>query len=180
MARPVLWKEPHILSLAKEAAAEQTALPMRGGFDPQAPITLSTCPACGSKQHSSPTPTAAPFPWLSVAWYDTLFSPKRKAGSVRGRELSLSSAPQVLMLRRCLTWLRATWVAKVLPLDQNVVFHQLVGYVVAALATVHTGAHVGNFGECRASALPWVLTPLHYKYSSERRHASHGGAGALV
>ncbi|XP_006035482.1 NADPH oxidase 5 [Alligator sinensis] len=51
----------------------------------------------------------------------------------------------VLMLRRCLTWLRATWVAKVLPLDQNVVFHQLVGYVVAALATVHTGAHVGNF-----------------------------------
>ncbi|XP_074862683.1 NADPH oxidase 5 [Carettochelys insculpta] len=51
----------------------------------------------------------------------------------------------VLMLRRCLTWLRATWVAKVVPLDQNVIFHQYVGYVVAALTVVHTGAHVVNF-----------------------------------
>ncbi|NWQ93954.1 NOX5 oxidase, partial [Burhinus bistriatus] len=51
----------------------------------------------------------------------------------------------VLMLRRCLTWLRATPVAKVLPLDQHVIFHQLVGYVVLALAAVHTGAHVANF-----------------------------------
>ncbi|NXW37127.1 NOX5 oxidase, partial [Phaetusa simplex] len=51
----------------------------------------------------------------------------------------------VLMLRRCLTWLRATPIAKVLPLDQHVVFHQLVGYVVLALAAVHTGAHVANF-----------------------------------
>ncbi|KAL8197383.1 UNVERIFIED_CONTAM: hypothetical protein K2H54_022614 [Gekko kuhli] len=51
----------------------------------------------------------------------------------------------VLMLRRCLTWLRATWAARVLPLDQNVVLHQLVGYVVVALTAVHTGAHVANF-----------------------------------
>ncbi|KAM7103524.1 NADPH oxidase 5-like [Ciconia maguari] len=51
----------------------------------------------------------------------------------------------VLMLRRCLTWLRVTPIAKVLPLDQHVVFHQLVGYVVLALAAVHTGAHVANF-----------------------------------
>ncbi|XP_061303456.1 NADPH oxidase 5 [Pezoporus flaviventris] len=51
----------------------------------------------------------------------------------------------VLMLRRCLTWLRATPVAKVLPLDQHVLFHQLVGYVVLALAAAHTGAHVANF-----------------------------------
>ncbi|NXW62262.1 NOX5 oxidase, partial [Eurystomus gularis] len=51
----------------------------------------------------------------------------------------------VLMLRRCLTWLRATPIALVLPLDQHVVFHQLVGYVVLALAAVHTGAHIANF-----------------------------------
>lgn len=55
--------------------------------------------------------------------------------------------PEVLMLRRCLTWLRATPVAKVLPLDQHVVFHQLVGYVVLALAAVHTGAHIANFSK---------------------------------
>uniref|UniRef100_A0A8C8AA74 NADPH oxidase 5 n=1 Tax=Otus sunia TaxID=257818 RepID=A0A8C8AA74_9STRI len=51
----------------------------------------------------------------------------------------------VLMLRRCLTWLRATPIAKVLPLDQHIVFHQLVGYVVLVLAAVHTGAHIANF-----------------------------------
>ncbi|XP_036180906.1 NADPH oxidase 5 [Myotis myotis] len=51
----------------------------------------------------------------------------------------------VLMLRRCLTWLRATWLAQVLPLDQNIQFHQLMGYVVAGLSLVHTVAHVVNF-----------------------------------
>lgn len=51
------------------------------------------------------------------------------------------------MLRRGLTWLRATWLAQVLPLDQNIQFHQLMGYVVVALSLVHTVAHVVNFGE---------------------------------
>ncbi|NXH09561.1 NOX5 oxidase, partial [Bucco capensis] len=51
----------------------------------------------------------------------------------------------VLMLRRCLTWLRATSMAKFLPLDQHVVFHQLVGYVVLVLGALHTGAHIANF-----------------------------------
>ncbi|NXT17600.1 NOX5 oxidase, partial [Syrrhaptes paradoxus] len=51
----------------------------------------------------------------------------------------------VPMLRRCVTRLRATPVAKVLPLDQHVLFHQLLGYVVLALAAAHTGAHVANF-----------------------------------
>ncbi|EFB19538.1 hypothetical protein PANDA_009435, partial [Ailuropoda melanoleuca] len=52
----------------------------------------------------------------------------------------------VLMLRRGLTWLRATWLAQVLPLDQNIHFHQLMGYVVA-LSLVHTVAHVVNLIE---------------------------------
>lgn len=54
---------------------------------------------------------------------------------------------QVLMLRRCLSWLRATPVAQVLPLDHSVGLHQLVGYVVLALGAVHTGAHVANFSK---------------------------------
>ncbi|KAM6257015.1 NADPH oxidase 5-like [Porphyrio hochstetteri] len=51
----------------------------------------------------------------------------------------------VLMLRRCLTWLRATPMAPVLPLDQHVALHQLVGWVVVALAAAHTGAHVAHY-----------------------------------
>ncbi|MBN3279235.1 NOX5 oxidase, partial [Polyodon spathula] len=51
----------------------------------------------------------------------------------------------ILMLRRCLTWLRATWVVRVFPLDQYVILHQLVGYAMFGLTVVHTGAHIINF-----------------------------------
>uniref|UniRef100_A0A673MPY0 NADPH oxidase 5-like n=1 Tax=Sinocyclocheilus rhinocerous TaxID=307959 RepID=A0A673MPY0_9TELE len=51
----------------------------------------------------------------------------------------------VLMLRRCLTWLRATWVVRVFPLDQNILLHQIVGYAVLIFTIGHTGAHVMNF-----------------------------------
>ncbi|XP_036391561.1 NADPH oxidase 5 [Megalops cyprinoides] len=51
----------------------------------------------------------------------------------------------VLMLRRCLTWLRATWVVRVLPLDQNILLHQIVGYAIFSFTLLHTTAHVFNF-----------------------------------
>ncbi|XP_066557302.1 NADPH oxidase 5 [Amia ocellicauda] len=51
----------------------------------------------------------------------------------------------VLMLRRCLTWLRATWVVRILPLDQNVLLHQLVGYTIFGFTLGHTVAHIINF-----------------------------------
>lgn len=50
------------------------------------------------------------------------------------------------MLRRCLTWLRATWVVRVLPLDQNILLHQIVGYAILGYTLVHTTAHIFNFG----------------------------------
>ncbi|XP_068580049.1 NADPH oxidase 5 [Cebidichthys violaceus] len=51
----------------------------------------------------------------------------------------------VLMLRRFLTWLRATWVVRVFPLDQNILLHQIVGYAILCYTLVHTTAHVFNF-----------------------------------
>ncbi|XP_075884665.1 NADPH oxidase 5 [Nelusetta ayraudi] len=51
----------------------------------------------------------------------------------------------VLMLRRFLTWLRATWVVRVLPLDQNILLHQIVGYAILGFTLVHTTAHIFNF-----------------------------------
>ncbi|XP_061138268.1 NADPH oxidase 5-like isoform X1 [Syngnathus typhle] len=53
----------------------------------------------------------------------------------------------VLMLRRCLTWLRATWVVRVLPLDQNILLHQIVGYAIVGYTLVHTTAHIFNFAQ---------------------------------
>uniref|UniRef100_A0A8B9HN90 NADPH oxidase, EF-hand calcium binding domain 5 n=1 Tax=Astyanax mexicanus TaxID=7994 RepID=A0A8B9HN90_ASTMX len=51
----------------------------------------------------------------------------------------------VLMLRRCLTWLRATWIVRILPLDQNILLHQMVGYAIVIFTVAHTMAHVMNF-----------------------------------
>ncbi|XP_069580479.1 NADPH oxidase 5 [Brachyistius frenatus] len=51
----------------------------------------------------------------------------------------------VLMLRRFLTWLRATWVVRVFPLDQNILLHQIVGYAILCYTLVHTTAHILNF-----------------------------------
>ncbi|TNN00643.1 hypothetical protein fugu_011889 [Takifugu bimaculatus] len=49
----------------------------------------------------------------------------------------------VLMLRRCLTWLRATWVVRVLPLDQNILLHQIVGYAILFYtAAAHQRPHL--------------------------------------
>ncbi|XP_025774967.1 NADPH oxidase 5 [Puma concolor] len=68
---------------------------------------------------------------------------------------------QVLMLRRCLTWLRATWLAQVLPLDQNIQFHQLMGWVVVGLSLVHTVAHVANFAlQAQSGASPFRFWEL--------------------
>lgn len=51
------------------------------------------------------------------------------------------------MLRRCLTRLRATAAGRALPLERCVSLHQLLGSAVLALAVLHTGAHVANFGK---------------------------------
>ncbi|CAH2274538.1 NADPH oxidase 5 [Pelobates cultripes] len=51
----------------------------------------------------------------------------------------------VLMLRRCLTRLRATCAVRFLPLDQNVYLHELVGYNIFVQTVIHTAAHVINF-----------------------------------
>ncbi|XP_052503144.1 LOW QUALITY PROTEIN: NADPH oxidase 5 [Budorcas taxicolor] len=67
----------------------------------------------------------------------------------------------VLMLRRCLTWLRATWLAQVLPLDRNIQFHQLMGYMVVGLSLVHTVAHVVNFAlQAQSEASPFRFWEL--------------------
>uniref|UniRef100_A0A2K6BYA7 NADPH oxidase 5 n=1 Tax=Macaca nemestrina TaxID=9545 RepID=A0A2K6BYA7_MACNE len=74
---------------------------------------------------------------------------------------STCSSIAVLMLRRCLTWLRATWLAQVLPLDQNIQFHQLMGYVVVGLSLVHTVAHIVNFAlQAQAEASPFQFWEL--------------------
>ncbi|MDH3601044.1 MAG: ferric reductase-like transmembrane domain-containing protein, partial [Candidatus Tectomicrobia bacterium] len=49
------------------------------------------------------------------------------------------------MLRQWLTWLRQTVVNNILPLDESIEFHKLVGHVMFGFSLVHTGAHVLNY-----------------------------------
>ena len=53
----------------------------------------------------------------------------------------------VLMLRRLLTWLRSTRAAHILPLDQSIMLHKMVGIVIFIQSMVHTIAHVVNIGK---------------------------------
>ncbi|NWW35622.1 NOX5 oxidase, partial [Panurus biarmicus] len=64
-----------------------------------------------------------------------------------GQSLNLNCALlAALMLRRSLTWLRSTPLAELFPLELHVRGHELVGYLVLALAAAHTGAHLAHAG----------------------------------
>lgn len=50
----------------------------------------------------------------------------------------------VLMLRKSLTYLRMTKIGNLLPIDQHILFHKMVGIMIAFYSAVHTIAHLGN------------------------------------
>lgn len=49
------------------------------------------------------------------------------------------------MMRRFLGWLRRTKAARLIPIDEAVDFHRLVGHAMFGFALVHTAAHLGNY-----------------------------------
>ena len=53
----------------------------------------------------------------------------------------------VLVLRHCITMLRNLGLASVLPLDNNIYFHKLVGRLIFVQAWIHATMHLLNFGE---------------------------------
>jgi predicted ferric reductase/Ca2+-binding EF-hand superfamily protein len=66
----------------------------------------------------------------------------------------------VPMLRHFLTWLRQTLVGGLLPIDDSIAFHRLVGHVMMAFALVHTAMHLVNY-----SSLPEGMD--HYLFSTQ-------------
>lgn len=53
----------------------------------------------------------------------------------------------LLILRKSLTYLRLTVLRHVLPFDQNIYLHKLVGVIIAAYSLFHTMGHIGNAGK---------------------------------
>jgi len=66
----------------------------------------------------------------------------------------------ILMLRKTLTFLRATYISQFLPLDHNILFHKNVGVVIGVLSGIHTGAHIGNAGMFNNSICQCVINKL--------------------
>ncbi|XP_006823383.1 NADPH oxidase 5-like [Saccoglossus kowalevskii] len=52
----------------------------------------------------------------------------------------------ILMLRKCLTWLRRTMLGYYLPLDDHVMLHKMVGWIIVILSIIHTVSHLLNLG----------------------------------
>ena len=56
----------------------------------------------------------------------------------------------VLVLRYSITMLRDLGLASVLPLDNNIYFHKLVGRIIFVQAWIHALMHLLNFGKTPA------------------------------
>jgi hypothetical protein len=53
----------------------------------------------------------------------------------------------VLMLKRTILLIRTNkFLRKLIPVDDHIDFHKIVGRVIAGLAILHTIAHMANFG----------------------------------
>ena len=53
----------------------------------------------------------------------------------------------ILMMRKVITLLRKTPLSHVLPLDDYIEIHKLIGYMVVLFASIHLIAHVCNFSK---------------------------------
>ena len=59
----------------------------------------------------------------------------------------------VPMLRHTLTWVRRSALGRIVPVDDAVSLHALIGEVIVVFSLVHTGAHLLNLAHTRAD--PW-------------------------
>lgn len=58
------------------------------------------------------------------------------------------------VMRRLLTWVRPTWLGRVVPVDDAIGFHKIVGHTLFALALTHATSLVLAYGEGHPAAGP--------------------------
>ena len=58
-----------------------------------------------------------------------------------------SALVMLLPLRLCCTHLRSTKLATMLPIDNNIYIHKMVGCLILVWSLGHTVGHLGNAGE---------------------------------
>lgn len=85
--------------------------------------------------------------------------PLMEAGRASGRCLDFCGALVLVpMMRRLGTWVRSTWLGGVLPVDDAIDFHKIVGHTLFGWSVVHTAAFVLAFRVGHApGAIGWLL-----------------------
>ncbi len=53
----------------------------------------------------------------------------------------------IMMMRKAITWLRSTRISFIFPLDQHIELHKICGWTIMMFSSIHTIAHLVNFGE---------------------------------
>ncbi len=94
-------------------------------------------------------------PWIMLA---------RGCGACLNFDGALVLVP---VMRRLLTWLRSLAIGRLLPLDDALLIHRIVAYLIMLLGVVHSAAHFANYSQHDG-----ILTSLLY--------TSAGRSGALL
>lgn len=73
-------------------------------------------------------------------------NPLMEAGRASGRCLDFAGALILVpMMRRLGTWVRSTWLGRVIPVDESVDLHRMVGHSLFFLALFHAGMFIAAF-----------------------------------
>ena len=110
--------------------------------------------------------------WVQRAYYFRDFStldgsrpnPSYMLSRANGRSLLyLSTLILLLVLRHSITLLRSLGLASILPLDNNIYLHKMVGSLIFFHAWFHTIMHLVNFGiNVQPDPVKFVLLNSHY------------------
>ena len=77
----------------------------------------------------------------------------------------------VLMLKRTILLIRSNkFLRKLIPVDDHIDFHKIVGRVIAGLAILHTVAHMANFGRLhgkKKNRMIFVLFDIFRSYMDD-------------
>lgn len=94
-------------------------------------------------------------------------------GRALGPSIDFNGALMLVpMMRRFLTWIRATWLGKVIPVDEAIDFHRIVGHTLFAMAMLHAGAFIAAYVIGHA-------TPLLDLFEEERGMTGIGLVGVF-
>ena len=74
-------------------------------------------------------------------------NPFNQAGRALGACINFDGALILVpVMRRLLTWVRSTWVGRVVPIDEAITFHRIVGHALVVLGLSHGAALLVSYG----------------------------------